>query len=253
MRKNNKTRSSHEALVAGIVPSSFVDGPGNRLVVFLQGCNLRCIYCQNPETWDPTGKKNPLCIKVSLEELLRVVNKYIDFISGITFSGGEPLLQWRFIREFSRKFKSLHPDKTIIVDSNIDVESSILIEVSKYVDYFTPDIKAPNPELYRKVTGGLGNFTRMISNLKLLDSMGKIYEVRLPIIPTITDSEEVFNEWINILKEHVNSNVRLRIIKFRPHGVANSFLKNKTVNEEVVKNLINMLKINGFTNIVYLG
>ncbi len=253
MKRYDKAGNNYKALIAGIVPSSFVDGPGNRLVIFLQGCNLRCIYCQNPETWDLTGKGNPLCIEISLEELLKVINKYIDFISGVTFSGGEPLLQWKFIKEFSRRFKNLYSGKTIIVDSNIDVESSILINVSKYVDYFTPDIKAPNPELYRRITGGLGDFTRLINNLRLLNSMGKIYEVRLPVIPTVTDNERVFNEWINILKEHVNNNIRVRIVKFRPHGVINNFLKDKTVGEDVVKSLINMLKTNGFTNIVYLS
>lgn len=246
---NNKPK----ALIAGILPSSFVDGPGNRFVVFMQGCNLRCIYCQNPETWDPTGKSNPLCMSLDLDKLLELFNRCADFVSGITFSGGEPLLQWRFIKEFSKALKEYYPDKNILIDTNIDVNSTIIANIIKYVDYFTPDIKAPNSELYNKITGGVGDFNNVLSNLELLSNTDKIYEIRLPIIPTITDKDQQFLEWIDLLKQFFNKDIRIRIIKFRSHGVKNEFLKNKTVSEQAITRFIDILRSKGFKNIIYLS
>ncbi len=242
-----------KALIAGIVPSSFVDGPGNRFVVFMQGCNLRCIYCQNPETWDPTGKNNPLCVQMNLDTLLKLYSKYSDFTSGITFSGGEPLLQWPFIKEFSRYFRKRYPDKNIIVDTNIDIEPTVIDNIANYVDYFTPDLKAPNNKLYKLVTGEAGNFENMLSNLKLLSSKDKVYEIRLPIIPTITDNLQCFNEWVNILEQYFDENIRVRIVKFRPYGVKNIFLKSKTVSKHTIEKLIKLLKSRNIKNIIYLG
>ena len=79
-----------------------VDGPGIRLVVFLQGCPLRCLYCHNPDTWEP-GKGT----KKSTDEILREYDKNRDFYKrgGITVTGGEPLLQIDFVTELFRKAK----------------------------------------------------------------------------------------------------------------------------------------------------
>jgi len=238
------------ALIAGIVPSSFTDGPGNRMVVFFQGCNLRCRYCQNPETWDITGKSNPLCKWVKLGELLEFFTKFSDFLSGITFSGGEALLQWEFLKEFSKKFKEVFPEKTILVDTNCDVNPQIIREIVDYVDYFTPDIKAPIKEIYEKLTGGVGNFSNLLSNLKFLNDKGKIYEVRLPIIPGYTDTIEVYRKWIEIIKTLFNKKIRIRIIKFRNHGVKDQDLKSKGVDESKIELLIYTLRKEKFDNIV---
>ena len=75
-----------------------VDGPGIRYVVFLQGCMLRCKYCHNPETWDINRK----CQSVSAEDLIKKIERYKSYFGdegGVTFSGGEPLLQPQFLIE----------------------------------------------------------------------------------------------------------------------------------------------------------
>ncbi len=184
---------------------------------------------------------------------LKYFEKYSIYVSGITFSGGEPLVQWQFIREFSNRFKEKYPDKTILVDTNLDVNPEVISTIIDYVDYFTPDIKAPNIKLYSKITGGLGDFKRMLLNLKRLANTGKVYEVRLPIVPHVTDNKEVFSEWISLVKEVFGEDIRIRIIKFRPHGVKNKFLKNSKVDERVIYDFIKMLRLNGFNNVVYLG
>ncbi len=73
--------------IAGVVAESVVDGPGLRAVVFFQGCPHHCPGCHNPETWDPQGGE-----KLSLDEVWRRL-RYNPLLSGVTFSGGEPLAQ----------------------------------------------------------------------------------------------------------------------------------------------------------------
>jgi len=81
-----------------------VDGPGIRFVVFMQGCNLKCKYCQNRDTWDIQKGKF-----VSSSELLKKVLKYKEYINrsagGVTITGGEPLLQINFLIDFFKKLK----------------------------------------------------------------------------------------------------------------------------------------------------
>ena len=73
------------------------DGPGVRLVVFMSGCKLRCLYCHNPETWTDKDTKT-----ITAEEILKRFKKYQTYYGengGVTFSGGEPLLQSEFLLE----------------------------------------------------------------------------------------------------------------------------------------------------------
>jgi anaerobic ribonucleoside-triphosphate reductase activating protein len=242
-----------KALVAGLIPSSFVDGPGNRYVIFMQGCNLRCIYCQNPETHDIEGRGNPLCKWMTLEDLLNEVNKYVDLISGVTLSGGEPLVQWRFVIEFSKEFKKRYPNKTVLIDTNADLDREVLEAVMQYVDYFSPDIKAPDPETYSKITGGLGNFRRLLKNIEILYKKGKIYEVRLPIVPGFTDNKESMLLWVELLEQSLSRDIRIRIIKFRPYGVKTALSKAESPSEKLMRSFLELLKSRGFYRIHYLG
>ena len=85
-----------------------LDGPGIRFIAFMQGCPLRCAFCHNPDTWDA---KASVPYEWTPEELLHEVLKYRNFIrkGGVTVSGGEPLLQAQFVREFLRLCKSEAP------------------------------------------------------------------------------------------------------------------------------------------------
>ena len=79
-----------KARVNKIIPFSSVDGPGNRTAIFLQGCNINCLYCHNPETRDKYGDKNITTVtEMSSDEVLEQVKKQIPFVRGITVSGGE--------------------------------------------------------------------------------------------------------------------------------------------------------------------
>jgi len=74
--------------LSGIVPESFVDGPGLRFVIFLQGCPHQCPHCHNPESWKADGGK-----EFSAKQVIRMLKHQNKLIKGITFSGGEPFLQ----------------------------------------------------------------------------------------------------------------------------------------------------------------
>ncbi len=85
-----------EGFVRKILNSSAVDGPGNRMVIFLQGCNLNCTYCHNPETIDIIKEAHDSIQIMKPEDILERVLKVKPFISGVTFSGGECTLQYDF-------------------------------------------------------------------------------------------------------------------------------------------------------------
>ena len=79
-----------------------VDGPGIRFVVFLQGCPLRCLFCHNPDTWNVNA---PVKYEMSEDELFKEMKRYKSFIKsgGVTFSGGEPLMQADFVENRSEE------------------------------------------------------------------------------------------------------------------------------------------------------
>ena len=100
--------------ISSIETLGTLDGPGIRYVVFLQGCKLRCLYCHNPETWDLFGKSS----EITPQELVDNVEKYKNYFGkdgGVTFSGGEPLLQYDFLLETCKRLKK--EDVHIAVDT----------------------------------------------------------------------------------------------------------------------------------------
>ena len=91
-------RNSMLGNIASFETMGLVDGPGVRFVVFLQGCPLRCAYCHNPEMWNPKEAK----IQMTPEELVKKIKRYRVYFKdggGVTISGGEPLLQAKFVTE----------------------------------------------------------------------------------------------------------------------------------------------------------
>ncbi len=127
-----------------------VDGPGIRFVAFMQGCPLRCLYCHNPDTWDPKGKCQ---YELTPQELLDEVLKYKTFIKngGVTVSGGEPLIQAEFVAEF---FRLCHEEElhTALDTSGIICDEHAM-NVLDNTDLVLLDIKTMDSELYPRLTG----------------------------------------------------------------------------------------------------
>lgn len=125
-----------------------LDGPGIRMVVFFQGCKLRCLYCHNPDTWLTTKG-----ITISSDEIIKKAKKYIPYFKfnsgGITFSGGEPLMQPEFLLECLKKCNEagIH---TVLDTSGVGFGN--YDEILKYTDLVILDIKHSDPEKYKKIT-----------------------------------------------------------------------------------------------------
>lgn len=160
-----------------------VDGPGIRFVVFLQGCPLRCQFCHNPDTWDVhTGTE------YEPQQLVDEIIKYKSYMEfsggGVTFTGGEPLLQAEFILEVC---KLLEPLKiSVALDTSGFIWNSYVEEVLSYTDLVLLDIKNYDPRVYETVTGvALSPTLKFLEHLKELN---KKTWVRYVLVPGLTDN-----------------------------------------------------------------
>lgn len=159
------------------------EGPGIRFVVFVQGCNLNCIYCHNPETI-PFGSNKNYNTKILIEMALRQ-KSYFGKKGGVTVSGGEPLLQAKAIREFFIELKKEKIHTTI--DTNASIINDDVKELLEYTDLFLVDIKAANPKKHKEITGIEGNSMKFID---FLEENKKKYWVRYVLIPEMTDDPD---------------------------------------------------------------
>lgn len=130
-----------------------VDGPGLRYVVFLQGCPLRCVYCHNPDTWDPAGGA-VMDTEELVEKILRC-RPYFGAEGGVTVSGGEPLLQAEFVTQLFARLKREGVHTALDTSGAGDLgKAPALLEVT---DLVLLDLKFPTEEGYRQhCRGSLG-------------------------------------------------------------------------------------------------
>jgi len=127
-----------------------VDGPGIRFVYFLQGCALRCLYCHNPDAIPNKGGK-----PITVDEAVNQVLDYKLFIKngGITFSGGEPLMQAEFIREVSLKLREQGIHVAIDTSGIMDIEDENVKNAIDTADLILLDIKAYDSDVCKDLTG----------------------------------------------------------------------------------------------------
>lgn len=243
----------YNALVNKIETFGLVDGPGVRVVVFLQGCNMRCKYCHNPETW---ALKSSEAKEYSANDLLSFCWRYHTYWGkdmcngGVTFSGGEPLLQLDFLIEFAKLAKE--KGISIAIDTCGQPFKSDKEYLKKFdmlaelVDLFIVDIKCYNEELHKKLTGHSNkNILEMISHLNTLN---KKMWIRHVLVPNLTDSEE---DLINIRKfiEPLNSIHKVEILpyhnlalfKYEKLGIENPLKDAKLPTDEEIKRAENLI------------
>ena len=131
----------------------------------MQGCPLRCLYCHNPDTWDSKGLAK---YQMTPEELLAEVLRYKNFIAkgGVTVTGGEPLLQAEFLREFFRLCREAGIHTAL--DTSGYVCSPKALTVLEYADLVLLDIKTIDPELHPRLTA-----VKLDNTLRFLDELEK--------------------------------------------------------------------------------
>lgn len=163
-----------------------VDGPGIRFVMFLQGCSLKCKYCHNRDTWNHCGGT-----EYSLEEILTKIEKYKNYFKpsggGVTISGGEPLLQVKFLLELLPILKRDDIHVAIDTSGSFDLTSDIK-KVIDLADLFLLDIKCINDEICKDLTGVSNK--QELAFAEYLNSIHKPMWIRQVLVPGITDHEE---------------------------------------------------------------
>lgn len=187
-----------------------VDGPGVRLVVFMQGCKLRCIFCHNPETWE--FKKDN---SITSNELLKKIKNNFSYYKngGITFSGGEPLNQPDFLIDALKKLKEFGCHTAL---DTAGCGCGQYEEILKYTDLVLLDVKACNPEMYKRITGA--NMDEVNKFIEALNKSGKEVWIRQVIIPGINDTKEYIDEFKEYIKgiKHITN---IELLPYHLYGV----------------------------------
>ena len=176
------------ALVADVIDASYVDGPGNRYVVFLQGCTFRCVTCHNPHTIATCPTVGARWIDVA--DLHAEIAARAPFLSGVTVSGGEATLQWGAVHELFRRLAAdpATSGLTRLVDSNGDAAPEVWDVLASSMDGAMVDLKALDPDVHRALTGH-GN-DRVLASIRQLHGLGQLTEVRLLVVPGENDTPE---------------------------------------------------------------
>ena len=192
--------------VDSIETMGLVDGPGIRTVVFLSGCHLRCKYCHNPEMWDK--RKNNYTSSELVEKVCR--NKpYFKEEGGVTFSGGEPLLQDEFLLDCCKKLKE---EGIHIALDTAGIGNGNYEEILKYVDLVILDVKHITKDGFKDITRR-DYLDKYYEFLKVLNKSNKDVWVRQVIVPGIMDNKE----YIDGLKDFIKSNIKnVKKIEFLP-------------------------------------
>jgi len=172
-----------------------VDGPGIRFVIFMQGCALRCKYCHNRDTWDTT--KNTLMSSDELVEKIDNYKKYMEFSNGgVTVTGGEPLLQVKFLIELFTKLKEAGYHTAIDTSGMFPLTDDIK-KLLLLTDLVLLDIKHINDEKCKELVG-FSNKLELEFAKYLSDNNIPIW-IRQVIIPGITDDEKDLLELKNFI------------------------------------------------------
>jgi pyruvate formate lyase activating enzyme len=185
------------------------DGPGIRLVIFLQGCKLKCLYCHNPDTIETSGG-----MEYEVEDLVKMairMKPYFRKTGGVTVSGGEPLLQSKELIPFFKRLKEEG------IHTNVDTNGRILNSFTKellddYADLVMLDIKHMTEEGYEYITGmRLKETTFNFAAYR--EATGKKMWLRYVLIPGITSQSEL----LHAMGEHFKDYKSIEKIEIQPY------------------------------------
>lgn len=278
------------AIVNKILPFSCVDGPGNRLVIFLQGCNFNCLNCHNPYTiklcqncgdcveycpnnalqfdknrikWNASfcqqcdtcigscsHQSTPMTYRYSVADLLVVIRKYLPFLNGITFSGGEATIQLPFIYTLFTQIKQTDDlsHLTCFIDSNGHLANEGWQKMINIMDGVMIDLKAWDSQIHQRLTGR--DNQRVKASICYLASINRLYEVRLLLIPKQTDLQYKAKEIAEFLLA-LQPDIRIRINAFHNHGVVGAAKSWLGATQTDVDLFARELISHGMKNIIY--
>lgn len=187
------------------------DGPGIRLVIFMQGCNFRCLYCHNPDTRPLKGGK--LIKSEEIIELLKKQKPYFKDTGGLTVSGGESLLQRRALLDLFTKAKKEG------FNTCLDTNGSILDETAKKLlqvtDLVLLDVKHIDPVWHMRVTAASNE--PVLRFAKYLEENNIPMWLRYVLVPGYTNQREFLEKWGQHFTKYRNIK-RVEILPFHTYG-----------------------------------
>lgn len=226
------------------------DGPGIRLVVFLQGCNIRCRYCHNPDLLAGDGGK-----LMKRKEILAIVEKQKEYLGtegGVTISGGEPTLQPKsLIKLFGELNKrQIHT----ALDTNGTIATDEVKKLYQRTDLLLLDIKHIDEKVHIKLTGSTNK--NVLEMAKYRESLGKPMWLRYVLLPGWSDEEkylralgEYFKDYKTIERLEILPYHTLGVYKYKQLGMKYKLAKVKPPAKENIEKARNILS-EYFTEVV---
>jgi len=242
----------NEGIIFDIKRYAIHDGPGIRTTVFFKGCPLSCWWCHNPESRSlsverfelSNNKTETVGRKITSSELLEIIKKDLIFFEesggGVTFGGGEPLMQPEFLLTILKRCKEEGLHTTI--DTTGYASRDILQKTAPFIDLYLYDIKLLNDREHLKYTGVSNKL--ILDNLRFLLDLKKNVILRMPIIPGVTDSEnnlKLFKTFLNTIMprppvEFLNFNI-LAPAKYQRFNLPYRLAQTEPLSDEAFKRL----------------
>jgi pyruvate formate lyase activating enzyme len=281
----HKLKPEAGGVVNKLLTQSFVDGPGNRAVVFMQGCNLHCRFCHNPQTiqycnhcgacvshcpegalelrdglvyWDAALCRecdtctntclhfsSPRVSSYSVNELWQKISPYEPFLAGVTVTGGEPLLQLDFVLRFFELVKN-SSNLTTMVETNGMIDASSLQRLLPVMDAAMVDFKVFDPQVHRELTGHDNAMVKQ--TIRYLAAHQKLHAVRQTVIPGINADAEDACQAARFLA-HIDPHIPLRFLRFRPHGTRGEAQQWQSPDDEVLDSLAQVALAEGLHDV----
>lgn len=188
----------HTGIIFDIKEFAVHDGPGIRTTVFLKGCPLRCSWCHNPEgqAYPPQTMRSPAGTRVvgtvyTPDALARRLNRQAAILraneGGVTFCGGEPLMQPSFLLDVIDRLDGLH----LLLDTSGFASEPVFRRIARRCHLIHFDLKIMDAEQHRRFTGQ--DNAPILRNLRAMSELGIPYVIRVPLIPGVTDTDANLN------------------------------------------------------------
>ncbi|WP_320054365.1 glycyl-radical enzyme activating protein [uncultured Acetobacteroides sp.] len=243
------------------------DGPGIRTAVFLKGCPLRCQWCHNPEGLCKEIEQSTKTVKVdgvdyampysigyeiTADELTKELLKDCIFMEesggGVTFSGGEPMLQHEFLQQVLEKLhqRGIH---TAVDTSGLTPWTNIE-SIIPFTSLFLYDLKCIDEERHRQFTGVSNDI--ILDNLRKLSERGVPVQIRIPVIPTFNYNDEEMSSILSFVAQLRNV-VRVDLLpyhtiaqsKYERLGISNSLFEHKSLKNEELQSYFTLFQEQG--------
>lgn len=198
------------------------DGPGNRLVYHLQGCNLYCPWCANPESINPLGtlmvsegKSRLSCKEFEIDQIVEEAKRSSPMFfesGGVTLTGGEPTIQFKAVKELLRKLKEAGIHTAI---ENNGTHKG-LPELLPFIDYLIMDVKHYDSNKHKAVVGL--PLDHIKENLKQIGDMGRQAAVRIPLVHEFNGKEEDIKGFVEFFKQFSTEQMTFEFLRYHEFG-----------------------------------